>query len=227
MALPAVIQARCSSQRLPGKVLRQIDGRTLLDFLLERLARCRGLSRIVVATSTDGSDDALAAFCRSRSIVFYRGALDDVLGRFVAVAGQLGEPALVRINGDSPLLDPAIVDEAVRLFEEGGADIVTNVHPRSFPKGQSVEVLAVTALRRAAEQSDDPSDREHVTRFFYRRPEQFRIRNFKREPAAADIQLSVDTPEDFAALERVVAQMRRPQAEYGLDEILALRAASA
>src|SRR5689334_20418769 len=114
MALAAVIQARCSSQRLPGKVLRQVAGRTLLEFLLERLGRCREVSRIVVATSSEASDDAIAGFCQARSVALYRGALDDVLGRFLGVAAELGEPALVRINGDSPLLDPAIVDRAIR-----------------------------------------------------------------------------------------------------------------
>jgi len=94
---------------------------------------------------------------------------------------------------------------------------------RSFPKGQSVEVISVDALRRAASQTDDAEDREHVTRYFYRHPEQFRIRNFKREGDAADIQLSVDTPADFQMFEQIVAAMERPPAEYGLDEILALR----
>jgi spore coat polysaccharide biosynthesis protein SpsF len=227
MALVSVIQARYSSQRLPGKVLREVIGEPLLGLLLERLARCLKVRHIVVATSTDPSDDAVAAFCQARSVAFYRGPLDDVLGRFVGVAAGLDEPALVRINGDSPLLDPAIVDHAIGLFQEGGADVVTNVHPRSFPKGESVEVIAVPALRRAAEETDDPLDREHVTRFFYRRPEHFGIRNFKREPNAADIQLSVDTPADFEALVQLVAKMQRPQAEYGLDEILALRTAGA
>jgi spore coat polysaccharide biosynthesis protein SpsF len=219
----AVVQARYSSQRLPGKVLREVDGKPLLWFLLERLARCKRLSRTVVATSTDASDDAIARLCSERGVGLYRGPLDDVLGRFIGVADQLGEPALVRINGDSPFMDPAIVDRAVGLFQTDDADVVTNVHPRSFPKGQSVEVIATAALRQVAEQTSDALDREHVTRFFYRYPEQFRIRNFKREPNVADIQLSVDTPEDFEALVQLVASMRLPQEQYGLDEILALR----
>ncbi len=223
MALVAVVQARFSSERLPGKVLREVAGKPVLAYLLERLACCRSLSRTVVATSTEASDDGVARFCEQYGVAVYRGALHDVLGRFVGVAAELDETALVRVSGDSPLLDPAIVDRAVELFGSGDADLVTNVHPRSFPKGESVEVIAASALRLAAQESDDQLDREHVTRFFYRWPERWRIRNFKREPSAADIQLSVDTAEDFDALVRLVAAMKRPQAEYGLDEILALR----
>lgn len=223
MPLVAVIQARYSSQRLPGKVLREVDGKPLLGYLLERLRRCREIAQTVIATSTDASDDAIARYCEAHDTRLYRGPLEDVLGRFVEVAESLDESALVRISGDSPLMDPAIVDRAVSLYGAGGADLVTNVQVRSFPKGQSVEVIAVDALRRAAAQTDDHEDREHVTRYFYRRPEQFRIRNFKRERDAADIQLSVDSPEDFQMFAQLVAAMQRPPAEYGLDEILALR----
>jgi spore coat polysaccharide biosynthesis protein SpsF (cytidylyltransferase family) len=226
MSMVAVVQARYSSQRLPGKVLREVAGRPLLAYLLERLACCRALEQTVVATSSDADDDAIERFCKAIGMACFRGDLHDVLGRFIAAAQWVGCDALVRINGDSPLMDPAIVDRGVGLFEEGAADLVTNVHPRSFPKGESVEVVAVSALRRAASLSSDSQDREHVTRYLYRHPEQFRIRNFKRAQDVSDIQLSVDTPEDFAAFAALVARMDRPQAQYGLDEILALRAAA-
>jgi spore coat polysaccharide biosynthesis protein SpsF len=223
MALVAVVQARYSSQRLPGKVLREVDGKPLLGYLLERLRRCREIAQAVVATSTDVSDDAIARYCEAQATRLYRGPLEDVLGRFVEVAESLDASALVRVSGDSPLMDPAIVDRAVSLYAAEGADLVTNVQVRSFPKGQSVEVISTDALRRAAAETDDAEDREHVTRYLYRHPEQFRIRNFKREGDAADIQLSVDTPADFQMFEQIVAAMERPPAEYGLDEILALR----
>src|SRR5689334_213909 len=130
MALVAVVQARYSSRRLPGKVLQEVAAKPLLAYLLERLARCSTLRGIVVATSVEKSDDAIARFCIERGIELYRGPLADVLGRFVGAAETLNLDALVRINGDSPLLDPAIVDQAVELFEQGDVDLVTNVHPR-------------------------------------------------------------------------------------------------
>jgi spore coat polysaccharide biosynthesis protein SpsF len=155
--------------------LREVDGRPLLGYLLERLRRCREIAQTVVATSTDVSDDAVARYCEAQATRLYRGPLEDVLGRFVEVAESLDASALVRVSGDSPLMDPAIVDRAVSLYAAEGADLVTNVQVRSFPKGQSVEVISVDALRRAASQTDDAEDREHVTRYFYRHPEQFRI----------------------------------------------------
>src|SRR6185312_7877584 len=107
-------------------------------------------------------------------------------------AKAAGFDALVRVNGDSPLLDPALVAEGVALFRAGGADLVTNVRPRSFPKGQSVEVIAVAALAAAMAETRDPADREHVTPFLYAHPERFRIRNFAAPRPRPDLQLSVD-----------------------------------
>jgi spore coat polysaccharide biosynthesis protein SpsF len=217
----ALIQARASSVRLPGKVLREVAGKPLLQYLVERLRHAASLDRLVLATSSDVSDDAVAALGKRLGLEVIRGPLDDVLGRFLLAARQYALASLVRVNGDSPLLDPALVDRAVALYEAGGADLVTNTFPRSFPKGQSVEVMSCAALERAAA-SQDPQDREHVTRYLYRHPEQFRIANFAREPNAGDLQLSVDTADDLRVFERLIARLDRPHWEVGVEELIAL-----
>src|SRR5260221_236269 len=177
MRVGAVIQARFSSQRLPGKVLRALCGKPLLAHLVDRLRRSAVLDTIAVATSTEPSDDAVAAFCASAGIACERGALDDVLGRIQAAARALQLDGIVRVSGDSPLLDPSLVRQTVKLFRRGGWDLVTNVQVRSFPKGQSVEVIAAEALDRVAVKAGAPAEREHVTPYFYAHPELFRIRN--------------------------------------------------
>jgi spore coat polysaccharide biosynthesis protein SpsF len=219
--LTAVIQARASSVRLPGKVLREVRGKPLLQYLVERLRHAASLDRLVLATSDDPSDDAVAALGSKLGLSVVRGPLDDVVGRFLLAATRCGLRALVRVNGDSPLLDPALVDRAVELFEAGGVDLVTNTFPRSFPKGQSVEVISVAALERAAA-SHDPEDREHVTRFFYRHPEQFRIANFTRTAYAGDLQLSVDTADDLRSFERLLDRLDRPHWEVGVERLIGL-----
>ena len=194
----------------------------MLEWLIERLHRCEKLSGIAIVTSSDRSDDAIAAFAAEFPVPLVRGALDDVVMRFLGAADQLCADAFVRVNGDSPLLDPALVDRAVSDFSANSFDVVTNVYPRSFPKGQSVEVVRVAALQRLASETDDHDDREHVTRYFYRCPDRFAIMNFGCNDDLSDMQLSVDLPEDFLAFERIARTMTRPQWEYGLTELVDL-----
>lgn len=219
----AIVQARMNSQRLPGKSLYPIAGRPMLSFLIERLRRCQRLADVVVATSTMSDDDAIARFCADFGVRCHRGPLDDVLGRFLEVIEVRALTAVVRVNGDSPLLDPALVDRAVELFEAGEHDLVTNVAPRSFPRGQSVEVITADALRRIAAEEISLEEREHITLRFYRHPERSKIRNFVAVRDMSAIRLSVDTPADFVVIARVIEKMDRPHWQYGLEDLLELR----
>jgi spore coat polysaccharide biosynthesis protein SpsF len=217
----AVIQARLGSSRLPGKVLREIEGRPLLGYVLERLDRCSELDERVVATTTLTEDDAVAGFCAERAVRCHRGSSDDVLGRVLGAAEEVGADAVVRVSGDSPLLDPELVDTVVSLLRHGDADAVTNVFPRSYPPGQSVEALRVGALRAiAAEAGED--EREHVTTYLYRHPERFAIENVLRPQPLTEPHLAVDTAGDLERVRALVGLMRRPHWEYGLDELAAL-----
>jgi spore coat polysaccharide biosynthesis protein SpsF len=207
MRVVAVIQARQSSRRLPGKILMNLRGRPSLDYLIEALAHAARLDGVVLATSTDTSDDATTQYAAERAIPCHRGSLDHVALRLLRAAEEQHADALVRINGDSPLLDPAVVDQGIELFRARHVDVVTNVQPRSFPKGQSVEVIAVPALRAAVEQMSSPHDREHVTPFLYTHPERFRIAAFVSEVARPEVQLSIDDADDFARCAAILAAL--------------------
>jgi spore coat polysaccharide biosynthesis protein SpsF len=222
MRAGVVVQARLSSERLPGKVLLPLAGRPMLGWLLERLHTVAEAERIIVATSDRPQDAAVAEFAASAGVATFRGPLDDVLARFVGAADAYGLDAFVRVSGDSPLLDPGLVSAALRLFAEGGWDLVTNVQVRTFPRGQSVEAIAVAALRRVAADTQHPADREHVTPYLYANPERFRIRNFTLSPPAPDVRFCVDTPEDFETVERMLRSMTRPHFEYDVKALLAL-----
>jgi spore coat polysaccharide biosynthesis protein SpsF len=222
----AIVQARSSSRRLPDKVLLELAGKPMLAYTVERLRRSRAVRDVVLATSDRADDDRVAALGERLGVDVMRGALDDVLGRFLAAAKAAGADAVVRISGDSPLIDPQLVDRVVARFAADACDLATNVFPRSFPKGQSVEVVTMNALERAARETADPEDREHVTRFFYRNADRFEIRNVASPRDLSHVQLSVDTPEDLALVRGIFAAMDRPHWEYGLDEILALREAA-
>lgn len=221
MAKLAIIQARCSSSRLPGKVLMPLHGHPMLWWLIERVRLSPAVAGVIVATSEAPSDDALEAWCGSVGVSCLRGPLDDVAKRFLMVAERLGADSFIRVNGDSPLLDPALLDRAVFLFENGDFDLVTNTRKRSFPKGQSVEVVSVAALAsRHPGMSQD--EKEHVTACFYRNPANSRIENFACDEDLGHIQMSVDTLDDFLIVERMMGAMDRPPRTYGLSSLLPL-----
>lgn len=218
-----VIQARMSSERLPGKVLRAVGDRPVLGCLLDRLAQAERVDAVVVATSDRPDDDPVAAFAEAAGIPVHRGPLEDVLGRFAAAARAAGLEHVVRVSGDSPLLDPALVDLALRGLAGGRWDAASNVMgERTYPAGQSVEAMTARTLDRLDQRTTDPADREHVTPLLYRRPDLFRVLPIRRAPATRVPHLAVDTPDDLARVTEIVGRMRRPQWSYGLDELLDL-----
>jgi spore coat polysaccharide biosynthesis protein SpsF len=205
----ALIQARMGSTRLPGKVLRSAAGKPLLGHLLDRIQEAKRLTGFAVITSTLPRDDCIADYCRARCVEVFRGSELDVLQRYAQAAAHFAAEVIVRITADCPLMDPLIVDKVVEhfLLAAGKTDYVSNVHPRSFPKGMDVEVFSKKALQRAHLKSGDPYEREHVTPYFYRHPELFRLDNVsapdgKRDPG---LSLTVDTEEDFLRVEKILS----------------------
>ena len=217
----AVVQARMSSRRLPGKVLTEVAGKPLLQYLCERLRRCTELQGIVLATSDMPSDDPVARFAASLDMHCYRGGLDDVATRMLMAAQAEGCAAFVRISGDSPLMDPAIVDRAVALYRHQQPDLVSNVLRRSFPKGQSVEVIAVSAMERAVVAMSTDDEREHVTPYFYAHPETFHIIGFEAPTSRAEMRLCVDTREDLDRFVDIIARLGEPHWRHDLAAVMA------
>lgn len=203
----AIIQARFSSVRLPGKMLMDLCGRPMLGRVVDRVSSARQIQRVVVATSSEASDDAIAAFCANEGVQCHRGSLDDVMERFRQVVRAESAEAFVRISGDSPLIDPAVIDLAVGYYRQADCDLATNVYVRTFPKGQSVEVVRTAALDRLRERVSTPDHREHVTKAFYEDPRWFRIVSFTSGCDAGAVNLSVDTQEDFERARRLVSAL--------------------
>jgi spore coat polysaccharide biosynthesis protein SpsF len=213
-----------TSSRLPGKTLMPLAGKPMLQHLLDRLLTAFPRERLLVLTSNETSDDPIAEYCATQRLPCFRGSLLDVAGRFLAAADQLGAPAFVRLSGDSPFLDVALIHQALALYaQHRQPDLVTNVLTRTFPKGQSVELMNTAALRRAYARYEQPGDYEHVGPYFYRHPDQFRIVDFTASPARGQVSLVIDTREEFAAAEALLAAMDRPAVQYTWQETLALR----
>jgi spore coat polysaccharide biosynthesis protein SpsF len=217
----AIVQARMTSTRLPGKTLADVCGEPMLALLLGRLRHASEVGRIVVATSTDPDDDPIEELGRALSFEVYRGERDDVLGRFVgACDGHAG--AAVRITGDCPLVDAGIVDEVIRLFHATeGCVYASNIEPRTYPDGLDVEVVACSVLRGLADETDDPDEREHVTIAIRGGPERFPRAALVREEDLGDLRWTVDTAEDLEFLRRLVPRLGPARDRAGLEQILA------
>jgi spore coat polysaccharide biosynthesis protein SpsF len=220
--LLVIVQARFSSVRLPGKVLRQLAGRPLLGRVLERVAQAQRVTRAVVATSNEPSDDAIERFCEAEGILYFRGPLDDVAQRCCQAAEHQKADAFVRISGDSPVMAPELIDQAIGLYDAAELDLATNVMERSFPKGMSVEIIRVAALRRAQAMMVD-GEAENVTPPFYRRPGDFRIANLSSGQDWGAVQLSIDTQDDFAMMERIIAMAGDRLSDFTVADLVKLR----
>jgi len=220
----AILQARMSSTRLPGKVLAPVLGEPMIGRQLERLARSARLDRIVVATSTDPSDDPLAAWCEGRGQPVFRGALGDVLDRFHGALALVPEAdTVVRLTGDCPLADPAVIDATIERHLATGADYTSNTPAvRTYPHGLDTEVMRRTALEAAWREAKDPYEREHVTPFIYRHPERFRIESLSRQPSLAHLRWTVDFPQDLAFVRGVYERLYPAKPAFTSDDVAQL-----
>ncbi len=218
--MAVVVQARLGSQRLPGKVLTCVQGKPLLQHLLDRLAALAPMP-VVVATSDHPSDDPLARYCHQVGASCVRGPLENVAARYLQAVEELGLDAFVRVCGDSPLLDVALINRALNLFIQERAQVVTNVLPRTFPKGQSVEVVCAKAFAQAVPRMTTPKEREHVLPYFYARPGRYRLLNFSAGQDLSHLQLSVDTYQDLRRVDNILRLLPAPHWRHGLKAVLA------
>jgi spore coat polysaccharide biosynthesis protein SpsF len=208
-ALRILVQARTSSRRFPGKVFAPLAGRPMIDHVLARCAQPFGAQQVVVATSSDPSDDALALHVASEGYTVFRGDLDDVFARFQRCLDTHPCDWFVRVSGDSPVIDPGLIASIAERRAEG-FDLVCNVQKRTFPSGQSVEVVRTATFAGIDGATLAADEREHVTTVLYRRPG-FRILNIaSRDAHLGREHLSVDTPEDLRAIEALITAGRVP-----------------
>lgn len=218
----AILQARTSSSRLPGKALLPILGKPMLALQLERLRRCKQINRLVVATSDDASDDALASLCEAVGVTVYRGDLDDVLARFAGAASAYTPDVIVRLTGDCPLADAGLIDRLIVSFVGSNLDYLSNCAPATYPDGLDVEVFKYSVLRTAAAEAVLPSHREHVTPFIRKQPERFKVGNYAADVDLSRMRWTVDEPEDFEFVRRVYELLYPAKPDFNTEDILAL-----
>ncbi len=216
----AILQARCSSSRLPGKVLKPILGEPMLARHIERLRRASHITPLIVATSTEASDDPLAELCKDLKVPCRRGSLNDVLDRFYHAAKPFRPEHLVRLTGDCPLADPAVIDACIEFHLSGNYDYTSNAIQATFPDGLDVEVFRFSALADAWTEASLPSEREHVTSFIYHHPERYRIGHYRQSEDLSWLRWTVDQPEDFEMVATIYRALYPGNPAFDTDDIL-------
>lgn len=225
MKVVCIIQARMGSKRLPGKVMKEVLGKPLLEYQIDRVRRSRFIQELVIATSNNDLEQPIIDLCNRLSVAFFRGSEQDVLSRYWGAAKKYEATVVVRLTSDCPLMDPAIIDAIIAIFlsKRNQYDYVSNTIERTFPRGFDVEVFSMKALNEAHEKAISPSDREHVTPYFYLHPEKFNLGNVKNTIDLSHYRLTVDTEEDFQLIKNVIHYLHDKQVESAkLEEISSL-----
>ena len=194
----------------------------MLEHLLSRAKRAKILDKIIIATTDNPEDKAVAELAEKCGADFFRGSEEDVLDRYYQAAKKFGAEHIVRITGDCPLVDPKVIDDVVNFYlqNQDKYDYVSNVHPPTYPDGMDVEVFPFKLFKRVRKEARLKSEIEHVTPYFYNHPEIFRIGNMKYKKDVSAIRLTVDNPEDLIFVEKVFSAVSSKNPNFGLEEIL-------
>lgn len=220
MKIVAIIQARMSSSRLPGKVLMPLAGEPVLWHVVNRIRNCKTIAEIVVATSIDKSDDVIEDWCQVEGVSCYRGSLNDVLDRYYQAALIYSADAVVRITADCPALDPTIVDEVVYNYLAGKYDYYGLTG--DFPDGLDCTIFAFPALAKAWGNSTLPSEREHVGPYIEQRPETFKNGGFIKFTGLSHHRWTLDEPRDYDFLQMVFSRLHQKNKIFLATDVLAL-----
>jgi spore coat polysaccharide biosynthesis protein SpsF len=229
----AIIQARAGSTRLPGKVLRELCGRTVLAQVIRRVARCPLLDAVVVATTTGRADDAVEREARAQGAQVFRGSEDDVLARYHGAALEAGADNIVRVTADCPLFDPEVLGRMLEAFFARRAKLgatallylSNTLGRRTFPRGLDAEIFTMAALSAAHAAAREPWDREHVTPYFYGHPERFVLESFQQAADCSAHRWTLDTEEDWALIHAIHAALGADGRDFTTREVLAYLAA--
>jgi spore coat polysaccharide biosynthesis protein SpsF len=211
-----------TSTRLPGKVLLPVLEKPMLEYMIERVLRAPEVDAVMVATTVNDADQPIVDLAQRLGVGCFRGSENDVLDRVLQAAISARADVIVELTGDCPLIDPTVISSVIRRFKQGGADYVSNVHSLTYPIGMDTQVFPVAVLAEVDTLTQDPADREHVSLHIYEHPERYRVVEMESELPKRwhGIRLTLDTPEDFRAIGRVLESLYPANPEFSLEDIL-------
>ena len=215
-----LIQSRMSSKRLPKKVLKKINNKELLKYMIERIILSKNINKIVVTTSVNKTDNPIVSFCKKNKINYYRGSLNNVTERLIMAARKFKYKYFIRISGDSPLIDPKIIDKLIFFYKKNkNYDLISNRLDNSVPPGQTIEIIKTKSLIKAENKFKNKGHYEHVTKYFYENNKAFKIKNIKSKKKSTSIDLTVDSMKDFKKIKSIINAMKKDHTQYDLEKI--------
>lgn len=222
MKIVATIEARMSSSRLPGKVLLPALGRPMLEHLTDRLKAVPSIDEIVVATTVNATDDVLVEFAKKNGVSLFRGSEEDVMARVIGAAESANADVVVEITGDCPIIDPDLVEQTIRLFKRNNAEYAANSFISSYPDGMDTQVITLAALKKSFSMTDDPLDREHVSRHIVHNPELFRHVYLIAPPSLhwPGLGLTLDEPADYELIRTVIENVGKDNPLFGCGDVI-------
>tara|TARA_Y100000591_G_C21758457_1_gene658770 strand:- start:199 stop:888 length:690 start_codon:yes stop_codon:yes gene_type:complete len=207
--LLVIIQARMKSSRLPGKVLKKIDKENILEKILNSLKKCENIDGIIIATSKHKSDNKIVNFCIKNKVNYFRGDLKNVSSRFYNILKKKNYDFFLRVCADSPFLDFKNVKKFIKIAKKSKYNIITNTLNRTFPKGQSIEIFKTNFFVKNFKKIKNKNDLEHVSKYFYKNKEKFKIKNISLSKNLSHINLCVDTPDDLRRAKKITKIIER------------------
>ena len=225
MKIVCIVQARVGSTRLPGKVLKKICGKTVLEHDIDRLRRIKNIDEIIIATTTLKRDNAIVKECERLGVKCFRGSEEDVLSRYYYAAKENNADVVVRVTSDCPLIDPEVSEKIIQYYldNKDKYDYVSNTIERTYPRGLDTEVFRLKALEKAFNESKIQRDREHVTPYIWDNSDIFKLYYYKNDVDYSELRWTLDTEEDFQLINRIYGLLYPyMNSEFKFNDILNL-----
>jgi len=219
--ITVMIQARTGSNRLPSKVLSNIENKSMIWHVINRVKKIKSVQQISLITTREKSDKVLLQIAENEGIIGFAGDTKDVLDRHYQCALKINADPIIRITGDCPLIDPFLVEDMLQFYLKNNFDYVSNIHPPSYPDGLDTEIFSFDTLKNAVQNTKLNSEREHVTPYITKHPDLFKIYNFKNDKDLSNIRLTVDQKEDLELIRQIYSMMNS-KPNFSLNDILNL-----
>lgn len=223
MKTVCIMQARMGSSRLPGKVLKKICGKTIIEHDIDRLKLVNSIDEIIIATTTNKEDDEIVKLAENIGVKVFRGSETNVLSRYYFAAKESNADIIVRVTSDCPLLDYNICDKIINKFKSSNnIDYVSNTINRTYPRGYDVEVFSMYALEKAYKEADKEYEKEHVTPYIWENTDIFKIKQVCNDKDYSNLRVTLDTEEDFVLIKNIYEKLYKTEPVFGFESIINL-----
>ena len=219
--IAGIVAARMESTRLPGKVLFEINGKTIIQIMVDRMKFSKKLDKIIIATSTNPNDDLVETYCKKNNIECYRGSEENLISRYKQISDSINADIIVKFGADSPLIDPKIIDHVIEIYLKNNYDFVSNYGiPKTYPEGSALEVYSSLILNEAYNEAKKPSELEHISPFICNRPERYNLHRVDYKKDISNYRFSLDYQEDFVVIKSIFEALHPINPNFTLEDII-------